>query len=190
VEGALAENDERLRRSGLPDASHEHMVCTWSIESRPKLLELPQVTPPCTAGTDSGGRGSDVGSTSSDDDGGDGGHGDVAGLAVYSLIHAETQFVFWEIFQRRCYAFDGWIQLLDGDTVLDVGAHIGLFSLWANMEADLAAVYAYEPMPVQHAALTANIALHSLGTVTRPTRAAVGAVSGEEEFTCVTCQPA
>lgn len=40
-----------------------------------------------------------------------------AGLAVYQLIHAETRFLHWEIFETQCYSAGGWVKLNDGDVV-------------------------------------------------------------------------
>lgn len=118
--------------------------------------------------------------------GGDGAHEDdevTAGIAVYVLVAAEARFLYWEIFEQRSYTLDGWITISDGDTVVDAGANIGLFSVWACFEADVHVVHAFEPLPAQQAAIAANIELHVLeGTVKRHA-AALGAHAGSTSFT-------
>ncbi len=109
---------------------------------------------------------------------------DVAGLAVFSLVPEETRFVHWEIFARRCYALDGFVALRDGATVVDAGAHVGLFALWCAHECALEAIHCFEPMPAQFGALRANCRLHGLSPgVARLRRVALGAAPGAAEFT-------
>ena len=56
----------------------------------------------------------------------------------------ETEFVFAEIFDRRTYLKHG-LTIKDGDVIIDVGANIGLFSLFAKQCAPECEVYAFEP---------------------------------------------
>jgi FkbM family methyltransferase len=46
----------------------------------------------------------------------------------------------------------------DGDVILDVGANIGLFSVWIAQRAPFARVLAFEPFPENFAALKNNLA--------------------------------
>jgi len=55
---------------------------------------------------------------------------------------------------------------LPGDIVLDVGANIGLFTLFAAKQG--AQVYAYEPVPPTFKVLQYNIHLHRLDSVAHP----------------------
>ena len=64
--------------------------------------------------------------------------------------------------------------------VVDCGANIGLFTLWATSQADLAAVVAVEPMRAQFECLRRNIDLHSLKQTVRPRQLAVGSVVEED----------
>lgn len=50
------------------------------------------------------------------------------------------------------------IQLNDGDTVVDVGANIGLFSLYCQLKSNNLLIYAIEPLPPIVNVLTRNIA--------------------------------
>jgi len=51
------------------------------------------------------------------------------GLVVFSLNPDETRFVHGEVFGARCYLQHG-IELRDGDCVFDVGANIGMASIF------------------------------------------------------------
>ncbi|MFC7556536.1 hypothetical protein ACFQU7_36385, partial [Pseudoroseomonas wenyumeiae] len=66
------------------------------------------------------------------------------GLRVAELNGNETSFLFREIFEDRCYLRHG-LTLRPGDVVFDVGANIGLFSLFAAEETDRARIHAFEP---------------------------------------------
>ncbi len=65
-----------------------------------------------------------------------------------------------EIFGKEDYLGSGVIRLAPGDTVVDVGANIGLFSLWAADRIPGGRIVALEPVPVIHEVLTANLREH------------------------------
>jgi FkbM family methyltransferase len=56
----------------------------------------------------------------------------------------ETDFLYREIFVDRIYARHG-IELPPGARVVDIGANIGMFSLFIKLECPSARVYAFEP---------------------------------------------
>ena len=62
-----------------------------------------------------------------------------------------------EIWGLQEYTRNGFYTPRDGDVVLDVGANIGLFSIWIARRAPLARVFAFEPMPENSAALLRNL---------------------------------
>jgi phthiocerol/phenolphthiocerol synthesis type-I polyketide synthase E len=68
-----------------------------------------------------------------------------------------------EIFGKGDYAAGGFIQLKAGDTVVDVGANIGLFSLWAMPQIDGGRLLALEPVPVIHGVLSRNLEAYGAG---------------------------
>ena len=76
-------------------------------------------------------------------------------LEIVHLNKYETDYVYKEIFDDRCYLRHG-ITLKDDDTVIDIGANIGLFSLFVNRCCENPRVFAYEPSPVVHELLKAN----------------------------------
>lgn len=64
---------------------------------------------------------------------------------------------------------------------LDVGAHVGFYSLLAAHANPAGRVYAFEPMPATYARLVQNVSLNGLGNVVA-VEAAVGAEEGSAEF--------
>lgn len=66
-------------------------------------------------------------------------------------------------------------------TVFDVGAHIGFFSILAGLANPAAEVFAFEPLGQVFLRLTHNVALNGLTNV-RCFRMAAGATEGVEEF--------
>lgn len=92
----------------------------------------------------------------------------------------ETRELYDEIVSRNRYLRHG-LRLRDGDFVVDVGANIGMFALFAGAQANKVTVHAFEPVPVVAGALEANMRLYGItGTVTR---AAVGASAGDRVLT-------
>jgi FkbH-like protein/FkbM family methyltransferase len=77
------------------------------------------------------------------------------GLEIVQLNSYETDYVYKEIFEDRCYLRHG-IRLEDGDTVVDIGANIGLFSLFVMSCCTNPKIYALEPAPVVYDLLKAN----------------------------------
>ena len=77
------------------------------------------------------------------------------GLEVAQLNRYETEYVYQEIFGDRCYLKHG-IRLPDDAVVVDIGANIGLFSLFVRSQCRKASIYSYEPSPLAFRALQAN----------------------------------
>ena len=83
------------------------------------------------------------------------------GMAVFHLNNSETDFMYQEIFEERTYLEHG-IALDDNACVFDVGANIGLFTLFAGRASRNAVVYAFEPAPPVFDVLRANTELYGL----------------------------
>jgi amino acid adenylation domain-containing protein/FkbM family methyltransferase len=81
------------------------------------------------------------------------------GAAVAHLNKNETDYIYQEIFERQAYLKHG-ITIKDEDCILDVGANIGLFTLFANEIVDHPKVYSFEPNPAVYEILSANTALY------------------------------
>jgi FkbH-like protein/FkbM family methyltransferase len=81
------------------------------------------------------------------------------GLEIAHINSYETDYVYKEIFEDQCYFRHG-IGLNDGDIVVDIGANIGLFALFAAQRCPKAKIYAFEPSPVTFDLLKANCQAH------------------------------
>lgn len=102
------------------------------------------------------------------------------GLEVFSLNADETRFVHREVFGARCYLQRG-IELHDGDCVFDVGANIGLATVFFHRERQGVRIFAFEPSPVACECLKANIELH--GADARVFECGLSRAPGTAEFT-------
>jgi 31-O-methyltransferase len=81
------------------------------------------------------------------------------GLEVFSLNPDETRFVHGEIFGARCYLRHG-IELRDDDCIFDVGANIGMASIFFSKERRGLRIFAFEPSPAAFECLKSNVELH------------------------------
>ena len=83
------------------------------------------------------------------------------GSEIFHLNKNETDFLYQEIFEEASYLKHG-VTLEDGDCVFDVGANIGLFTLFAGQVCKDVAIYAFEPIPAAFEALRRNAELYDL----------------------------
>jgi len=81
---------------------------------------------------------------------------------IYCINEAVARATLHEIFVDKLYFQEG-VSILPGDIVLDVGANIGVFTLFAAKQG--AQVYAYEPVPPTFEVLQDNTCLHHLERV-------------------------
>jgi len=79
------------------------------------------------------------------------------GLSVYHVNKHETDFLYKEIFVERAYLKHG-ITLKARACVLDVGANIGMFTLFIKQECADARVFAFEPTPELNRIIKLNVA--------------------------------
>src|SRR5690242_10207408 len=71
----------------------------------------------------------------------------------------QTSIVYKEVFEDEVYLKHG-ITLDDGAIVFDVGANIGLFTLFARRKCSTAQIYSFEPLPPNFELLQANVTRH------------------------------
>ena len=102
------------------------------------------------------------------------------GLEVFSLNADETRFVHGEVFVARCYLQHG-IELRDGDCVFDVGANIGMATVFFHRERRHVRIFAFEPSPAACECLRGNIELH--GAEARIFECGLSSAPGTAEFT-------
>ncbi|WP_165252326.1 FkbM family methyltransferase [Paludisphaera soli] len=77
------------------------------------------------------------------------------GMVIHGPSRGETRLLFDEIFRERVYLRNG-VELGEGDVVLDVGANLGLFSLFLGETLRDVTVHAFEPIPDIFAFLRRN----------------------------------
>ncbi|HSF38963.1 MAG TPA: amino acid adenylation domain-containing protein [Thermoanaerobaculia bacterium] len=92
---------------------------------------------------------------------GEGRHELPNGLRVTHQNRNETKYLYEEIFESRCYARHG-IFLPEDACVFDVGANIGMFTLFVQGECARPRVYAFEPLPPIHDCLRENCRQYGL----------------------------
>ena len=77
------------------------------------------------------------------------------GLTIAHRNHNETTYLYEEIFEKNSYMRHG-MTLPAGACVFDVGANIGMFTLYVQQQCPSAQVYAFEPVAGLCATLRAN----------------------------------
>ncbi|KAE8132633.1 S-adenosyl-L-methionine-dependent methyltransferase [Aspergillus pseudotamarii] len=81
----------------------------------------------------------------------------------YTRGEKEARFIYNEIFEDREY---DRVELSKDPFIVDVGANIGLFSLYMKEKYPLSNIIAFEPAPENFEALNRNLAFHMVSTVT------------------------
>ena len=83
------------------------------------------------------------------------------GLEIAHNNKNETDLLYLELFGERTYLRHG-ISLRDGDCVFDIGANVGLFTLFVHESCKDAKTYSFEPIPQTFKALKTNVELYNL----------------------------
>jgi FkbM family methyltransferase len=83
------------------------------------------------------------------------------GITVFHRNRGETDFLYKEIFEGAGYLRHG-LTVSAGDTVFDVGANVGMFTVFAGLRGGGTRVFAFEPIPPIYDVLSANAALHDV----------------------------
>jgi FkbM family methyltransferase len=102
------------------------------------------------------------------------------GLKIFQHAVAETKYVYQEIFEDRVYFRHG-ITLNDSETVFDIGANIGLFTMFVKENFKNIKVHAFEPSPTIFRLLKANVEKYGESVIIHP--CGVAAKPGEATFT-------
>lgn len=110
-------------------------------------------------------------------------------IPVYGGPHIQTTSrnevkTFWQIFVRQCYRIPP-----DCASILDAGANIGLFALWAAREAPRARIISVEPSPETFELLQQNIRANSLEDRIFPMRCALAGQNGERQMAAFGASP-
>ena len=104
------------------------------------------------------------------------------GIEIVHLNRYETDYVWQEIFGDESYLRHG-IRLEDGDTVVDIGANIGLFSLFVMSRCKDPQIFAFEPSPRVFDLLRANCAAYGDPARVRAFHCGVAEMKGSASFT-------
>jgi 31-O-methyltransferase len=102
------------------------------------------------------------------------------GLTVAQVNPWETAALYDEIFVHRCYARPE-ILLPPTGTIVDIGANIGIATLFFHLESPAASIVSIEPAPVPRRALETNVERH--GIRAEVLGVAVDAERGRRPFT-------
>jgi amino acid adenylation domain-containing protein/FkbM family methyltransferase len=103
------------------------------------------------------------------------------GMSIVEQNRNETDYLYEEIFKRKRYFKQG-ISLPDGGCVFDVGANIGLFTLFVSQNRQGLRVYAFEPIKPIFETLKTNTELYGSAAV-KLFNLGVGDESKKEWFT-------
>lgn len=102
-----------------------------------------------------------------------------SGRKIHHLNKHETDFLCQEIFINRSYA-KALFHLSAEPCIFDVGANIGMFSMFAKQEYPQAALHAFEPIPSLHQILSFNLGPYGQSIKTYPV--GLSDKSGEVSF--------
>jgi amino acid adenylation domain-containing protein/FkbM family methyltransferase len=83
------------------------------------------------------------------------------GMPVFCVARNDAEIMYEEIFLENIYVKNG-ITIPDNGCVVDVGANIGVFSLYAGTLASGLTVYAFEPIEAVAQALRLNMSLYGI----------------------------
>ena len=81
------------------------------------------------------------------------------GMAIAHQNRNETDYLYQEIFEKQIYVQHG-IELRDDACIFDVGANIGMFTLFVNQSCARPRVYAFEPLQPIFETLRINTELY------------------------------
>ncbi len=86
------------------------------------------------------------------------------GMDIFQHNKSEALLQYQEIFQNHEYNKHG-ISINNGDTVIDVGANIGMFSLFFGTQIENLNIYAFEPIPELYRTLKNNMAMYEINAI-------------------------
>ncbi|HYM00421.1 MAG TPA: FkbM family methyltransferase, partial [Blastocatellia bacterium] len=101
-------------------------------------------------------------------------------MAIVHLNRNETDYLYKEVFQLQAYLRFG-VHIDSGSVVFDVGANIGLFTLFVNQVFQASKVFSFEPNPAAFEILRLNSSLYA--PCTRLFNFGLGASERSADFT-------
>jgi FkbM family methyltransferase len=101
------------------------------------------------------------------------------GLIIYSNARTPLHELYKEIYRTQSYAHSAIPAIKANDVVIDIGANIGMFSLFAAKVFSTVKVYAFEPAAESFALLKKNVLLNNLTNI-KCYQCSVFSVTGEQ----------
>lgn len=102
-------------------------------------------------------------------------------LSVIDPHERDTAYIYEEVFERKIYECAKF-RVPDRPVILDVGANIGLYAIWAARRYQPAAIFCYEASPNTFRYLADNTSRHITSAKTKVlcTNHAVSGIAGQE----------
>jgi phthiocerol/phenolphthiocerol synthesis type-I polyketide synthase E len=102
-------------------------------------------------------------------------------LSINDPFERDIEYIYDEIFVGRAYDHPR-IKLREGATIIDVGANVGLYTIWAAQNYKPRTILAYEASPITYECLVENAARHAASATTTATccHNAVSSEAGRE----------
>lgn len=101
------------------------------------------------------------------------------GEPLIAMNRKETEFLYQEIFEDEQYSIH--VNSLSPESIIvDVGAHVGVFTLYAAFKFNNPVIYAFEPMPALFEVLQSNCRLY--GVNARLSQVALGSEENTAQF--------
>jgi FkbM family methyltransferase len=79
------------------------------------------------------------------------------GLMLTAPSQIPFRAMFSEVFESGCYMPSAEFRIRTGDTALDIGANVGLFSIWVSLNVPSARIFAFEAAHDNFLALAENV---------------------------------
>jgi FkbM family methyltransferase len=89
-------------------------------------------------------------------------------LSINDPFERDIEYIYNEIFLGRAYDHPR-LTLPERPTIIDVGANVGLFTIWASRNYDPGMILAYEASPTTYECLVENVARHVPAVTTAAT---------------------
>lgn len=106
----------------------------------------------------------------------------VSGATIRGGTNDDTIGIYREIFVEKCYTPSWFYSPQPAQVVLDVGANIGIFSLFLHIAAPGIRVLAFEPHPATYQRLVDNLTTNNALDSITPHQIAVSSGPGEVRF--------
>jgi hypothetical protein len=102
-------------------------------------------------------------------------------LKIYAPSKFEAQALYWEIFTEKPYSSHG-VKISDGDCIFDIGANIGLYSIFLTQSHHDLRIFAFEPIPQTFSIFEKNVARYQNGSQVKLFNFGLSRKSGSSQF--------